>query len=44
MNLLIESVEGGIYLAYNVENHTKSLILNEQKCMVRPVIATTIKS
>ncbi|AUW06663.1 DUF6482 family protein [Vibrio campbellii] len=31
MNLLIESVEGGIYLAYNVENQTRSLILNENK-------------
>ncbi|MDF6014787.1 DUF6482 family protein [Vibrio harveyi] len=31
MNLLIESVEGGIYLAYSVENQTRSLILNEHK-------------
>ncbi|GEM74967.1 DUF6482 family protein [Vibrio sagamiensis] len=30
MNLLIESVEGGIYLAYNVENQKRSLILNHK--------------
>ncbi|AUI88304.1 Na(+)-translocating NADH-quinone reductase subunit B [Vibrio azureus] len=29
MNLLIESVEGGIYLAYNVVDQTKTLIINQ---------------